>query len=87
MAPRSQGQEALGRHVAELELEDSPHVQHMRKHPDLYCTTLANFLAQLHEKANESGSPRLRTEVGLPSGPAHAHQGIIGQCASRSPSF
>ena len=60
-----QGQEALGRRVAELELEDSPHVQHMRKHPGLYCDALTAFLAQLPGDAGGGGSLRPSLEVCL----------------------
>lgn len=43
-----------------LELEDSPHVQHMRKHPDAYCAALADFLARLPSEAGTCGPPRLQ---------------------------
>ena len=51
--------------MAELELEDSPHVQHMRKHPGLYCDALAAFQGQLPGDADGAGSPRPSLEVCL----------------------
>ena len=51
--------------MTELELEDSPHVQHMRKHPDLYCDALSAFLAQLPGGADGGGSLRPSLEVCL----------------------
>ena len=51
--------------MTELELEDSPHVQHMRKHPGLYCDALAAFLGQLPGNPDSGGSLRPSLEVCL----------------------
>ena len=53
-----QGQENLGRRVSELQFENSPHVQHMRHHPDLYCSTLAEFLKELDPVLGSPGLSR-----------------------------
>ncbi len=42
-----QGQESLGRRVSELQIDSSPHVQHMRHHKELYCQALTSFLSEL----------------------------------------
>ncbi|BDA47827.1 probable transmembrane protein 53-B [Coccomyxa sp. Obi] len=41
------GQESLGRRVSELQIDSSPHVQHMRHHKELYCQALTSFLSEL----------------------------------------
>lgn len=43
----AQGQESLGRRVSQLQLDTSPHVQHLRYHREVYCKALTSFLNKL----------------------------------------